>query len=506
MLYAHKDKLQSHLFSPTHLRFTIDFENHYDAATHKKAEMAARVVTREWERNDIDTTFGAGVGEALTYGACLQKLLVKKGSPLALDSRLVQPWQFWVYNEGVNGLDHQEACGETLYLNKHEVWRRIAHLPNAADLYKRILAHSTKDGGDQPSSFIHQVLSTAILDTSLQNATQPMPGGIVQLSNDPSSAMLGPQVGVDLIPMHELWVKDDDLNDWITVQIIEPDILVAPLFKRVNLFCPDTLPYELIQPNHVPGYFFGRSELVDLMVLQGLLSTHLDDIKRLMGVQFDKLLAFPGYDGITDELYSQFRSNGYVGLPQGASVTDLTPKMPEQALPFIGEILGLMDKVSGFDNILAGRGEPGVRAGNHADTLMRTASPRLRDRALIVERQCASLGDKTLAVMEAKDGRAYFPTESIKEEDAFLLENLPDDRRITVDSHSSSPIYEEDHQQLVAFLLKAGVIDGASALEMLQVPNQDVLIKKFEQAQQAKAAFLQAHPELAEQHGKKKAA
>jgi hypothetical protein len=508
LLYAHIDKLQSHLFSPTDLRFTVDYENHYQKDMLEKAEMTARIITREWERRSIDTVFAQGVKEALSYGACLAKLGLssdpEKGA-VNLSARLVMPWQAGVYNESMNGIEDQEAIVETVFLTQYEVWRRIAHLPDAEKLYRRIMAQGEKGGGaGVPNTFMHAVLSTAVLDTSLQNATQPTPGGIVQLTNDPNFATLGPEVQANLIPMHELWVKDDARGDWTTIQIIEPDILVAPLYKRTNLFCPDTLPYVLIQPNEVAGYTWGRSEIVDLMMLQQLLSTTMDDIKRLMGQQFDKLLAFPGYDGMTDELYGQFRSQGYIGMPQGASVTDLTPQLPTASLEYVALIKKSMEEVSGFSSILSGQGESGVRAGNHADTLMRTASPRLRDRSLLVERQCAVLADASLAALEAKDARMYWTDPDKKDETGFLLSQLPEDRRVSVDSHSSSPIYQVDHQNLVAWAVKAGIIGPEDAIEDLNFPNKDVKLKRLKERQAAEAQLIREHPELLAQHGKGK--
>lgn len=498
MLYAHLDRLQSHLFSPSELRFVIDFENHYPKKILAQGEMAARVLSREWERKNIDTLFADGVKQSLAYGACFLKLLISEfGGKVSVNARLVMPWTMGVDNEGLNSLDDQEAILETVYLSKHEAWRRIRGLPNAEKLYRRILAQADKgEGTGVPTSFMHQVLSTKILDVSLANATRPQPGGIVQLSNDPNVATIGPEVAAELIPMHELWVKDDDRGDWTTIQIIEPDILVAPLFKRTNLFCPGTLPYTLLQGNVVPGYIWGRSDITDLMELQSLLTTTLDDIKRIMGVQFDKLLAFPGYDGMTDELYAQFRSAGYASLPQGASVSDLTPQLPAQSLEYVSMIERLMEKISGFANILSGQGEEGVRAGVHADTLMRTASPRLRDRALLYERQCAEAGDGTLAALQAKDARAYWTDPDTGADSEFLLSQLPEDGRVAVDSHSSSPIYHQDHQNQIGFGIKAGFIGGDSAIEMMNFPNKDLLITRWREMQQQKAELIKEHPEL----------
>lgn len=507
LLSAHLERLQSHIFSPTDLTFTMDFENHYDMTRLKQAEVAARTLTREWERRNIDTTFAKGVKESLKYGASIPKLLLHpvvadEGPQYSMSCRLVAPWNFGVYNESENELDDQEAVCETVYQSKSAVWRRIAHLPNAQDLYKRIISNSNKDqgAGSQPTA-MHQVLSTAILPINLQNATTPQPGGIVQLSSDPNYATLGPTIGTDLIPMHELWAKDDNTGDYTTIQLIEPNIIVAPRMKYSNLFCPETLPYGLIQPNAVAGYFWGQSEIKDLMMLQNLFNDTLDDTQRLYKAQFDKILGFVGMEGLTDETYDQMRAGGYVGLPQGADIKDVTPKLPEQCLAYIQLIEQIFDRVAGFPNILAGQGEKGVRAGNHADTLLRTASPRLRNMALNVERQAATFADKSFAAMQAKDARVWWIGDKSEEGTDFLLEQIPDDRRVCVDSHSSSPIYMEDHQQLIAFGLKSEIVGPEYAIDHLPFPEKDKakneLRQREEQKQALVAKLIQADPQHA---------
>jgi hypothetical protein len=497
VLWSHLQRTASHLMSPSELRFQIDFEQHYPKDIQDKGAMAARALSREWERKNIDILFGRGVFEALSYGACILKSLSKEnGGKHDVGARLVQPWAFAVYNEGVNALSDQEAVMETVYLSKPEVWRRVRNLPDAEKLFRRIIASSTKEAGvGIPTSFMHQVLSTAVLDVSLQNATRPQPGGVVQLTNDPNFATLGPTVAAELFPMHEVWLKDDERHDdWTTVQICEPDILIAPLYKHCNLFAPDTLPYGLIQPNEVTDYFWGRSEITDLMMLQEWLTTHLDDIKRIVGNQADGFYAFPGMDGLLDEEYVKRRSSGFMSMPPGSSAVDLTPKLPPEFVPLIKEILWMMDRVSGFANILSGEGEPGVRAGVHADTLKRMASPHLRDRSLLVERQCAERGDATLAAMEAKDAKVYWANAETKEEGEFLLNSLPDDRRVSVDSHSSSPIYHDDNANLISFGVKAGFITGESAIEDLPFQHKDKLIQRLKEKEKQQQALLESLP------------
>lgn len=508
LIYSHIDRLAAHLFSPSELRFSIDYENIYPKEWLEKGAVTARVVSREWERKNIDMLFGHGVKEALAYASCILKQLAGKdaeGNFVFRGARLIMPWSFGVYNEGVNDLGDQEAFCETVWLTRPEVWRRVRNLPNAEAMFKRIMGNAKKDdGAGIPNSFMHQVLSTAVLNTTGQGTTQP--GGIVQLSSDAGSAQLGPEVAAELFPMNELWVRDDSRgDDYTTIQIIEPDILIAPLFKHTNLFVPETQPYTLIQPNYEPGYFWGRSEIVDLQMLQSWLTEHLDDIKKLMGQQIDKIIAFPGYDGITEELYAQFRAQGFMGLPSGASVEDLTPKIPDQAIPLVAEIIALMERVSGFPPIMSGQGEPGVRAGVHADTLMKTGSPRLRDRSLLVERQCASAADTTLACLEAKDAKAYW-LQPGKEETEFLLSQLPEDRRIVVDAHSASPIFHDDHMQLLAFGLKAGIVTGESFIEDSPLSHKDKLLTRLRQKQENELRMIQEHPDLIQGGPKKRQA
>jgi hypothetical protein len=195
-----------------------------------------------------------------------------------------------------------------------------------------------------------------------------------------------------------------------------------------------------------------------------------------------------------DEEYVKRRSSGFMSMPPGSSAVDLTPKLPPEFVPLIKEILWMMDRVSGFANILSGEGEPGVRAGVHADTLKRMASPHLRDRSLLVERQCAERGDATLAAMEAKDAKVYWANAETKKEGEFLLNSLPDDRRVSVDSHSSSPIYHDDNANLISFGVKAGFITGESAIEDLPFQHKDKLIQRLKEKEKQQQALLESLP------------
>lgn len=489
-MYHHLARMSSYLYSPNDLRFNIDFTHHYDKSTLDQAAIASKVLTRAFEQRDIDIQFGQGVFIGLQHGACIPKLMDGKGG---ITCKLVMPWQFSVYREDKTDFNEQEAVCETNYITPFELWRRISHLPNAPDLFRRATAYAKRSRGqDDDMTFFHQVLiagTPPVVQTDPPYTTQP--GGLVNVTADLTGAMLAPDVQDELICVHELWVWDDEgaggEGDYTTIQMAEPDILIAPRYRRKNYFVPEYLPYGLIRPNWLPDNFWGRSEITDLMKLQHLLRDRLEDIKKMMSLQYDRLFYFSGNSGMTDEMYDAMREAGFFAGEAGSDVKDITPQLPKEWAQDVQEILTFMDEVSGFANILSGQGEPGVRAGNHAETLLRTASPRLRDRALLVERQCADFADKAFHLLAAKEAKAYWP----KDGQEFLLSQIPEDMRITVDSHSSSPIYEQDHKEIAAFLAKLQVIDGESLLDLLPVPMRDILKARYQEMQQMKKAEME---------------
>jgi hypothetical protein len=497
-------QVAAHIFSPVELKFAMDFERPYPKETYNRAAEVAKQVTRTWDRNGTDNTFGRGVFESLKYGAAFMKQWVTFDAdqmPVYHD-KLVMPWNFGVYREDRVQLDEQPILIETSTLTLPEVWQRIWRFPSAEKLFKKIQSHTAPgEAGQEPNSFFHQVLSTSQLNTGVQGMTSPVPGGIVQLNSDPNYALMGPVIAPDVVQMHELWVQDED--DYTTIQMIEPDIIITPLtignvvMKKQNLLAKGSRlqPYRIIQPNEVTDWIWGRSELTDIIEPQQLLGQWCEDAKRLIGVEIDKFLGFIGETGMTDELYAQARMAGYVNMAQGSSISDLTPHMPGELLPTMKWLIEMINVIRGFPPIMQGQGEPGVRAGSHANTLMKTASPTLRDRALLTERQCAACADLTATLKELKDESFYWtkadnPTQDI-EQTKFLISDLPSDWRITVDSHSSSPIFSDENTQLVFAAQAKGIVDGAYVIDNTPLPNRESAKQSFRDMQAAKQKQMQ---------------
>lgn len=516
LMYHHLNRTSSHLFSPIQLQFVIDFEREYPKNVLERGASVGRVLTRDWERNSTDMCFGQGVFEALKYGACILKQWVEEETEdhvPVFRKKLVMPWQFAVYQEDSNDLNLQNAMVETSYLSLPQVWQRINRLPDAAKLLQRIKANSTRgQAPDDPSNFLNHILSTNQINTSGTIASSPIPGGVANFAGSNNFPLMGANVDVELVKHHEIWVKGEE--DYVTIQLIEPDIFIMPYFhgnvvtRKTNALIPGKVnsmlhPYTLIQPSQVSGYFWGRSDLYDLIEPQFQISQTMNDTRRLFGVQVDKFIGLKGVDGLTDEIYDEMRSAGYLNLGEQGQATDLTPQFPAQTFEYIKVLLESFNLVGGFPPVMQGQGEAGVRAGVHADTLMKTGSPRLRHMSLQVERNCAEAADKTLSLKEAKDPSRYWvkgDTLDDIEKTSFLLTDLPEDRRVSVDSHSSSPIFADDHMQLVGFLAKVGWIGPEDAFNMLPLPNKELLISHYKERQKNKQEVMQKmlaeHPEI----------
>ena len=114
--------------------------------------------------------------------------------------------------------------------------------------------------------------------------------------------------------------------------------------------------------------------------------------------------------------------------------------------------------------------------------------------------------DLTLLLMEAKDERHYWTdgtSPQTIEETKFLLIDLPDDWRVTVDSHSSSPIFANENEQLIFASHKEGIVDDEYVLENIQqYPNKEAAIAAAKERKANKARqmqqLLQEFPEVGE--------
>jgi hypothetical protein len=116
----------------------------------------------------------------------------------------------------------------------------------------------------------------------------------------------------------------------------------------------------------------------------------------------------------------------------------------------------------------------------------------MRDRALLVERQSVEFGEYSMKLMQAKEAEIM----TTEEKQEFILAQLPTNYRTTIDSHTSSPAFQEDTRNLAIGLRKLGVIDDESTIMMVHPPHEDTLVLKARAKAKAQAQLVAQHPEL----------
>jgi len=246
--------------------------------------------------------------------------------------------------------------------------------------------------------------------------------------------------------------------------------------------------YIHICPNRLHNYFYGWSEVTNLIKLQDWLSERLREIRRIMTLQADPPRAFSGFGGINDEKMAAFNSPGaYIGEPTpNAKIENLAPELPQGLFDEIYAIQGFYNDISGLSDILQGRGESGVRSKAQTDTLAKLGSARIKQRAQAVEKSLEDVGLLIVRLMQKKDDYRY-----TLDGKAFTAEQFTDDFQVHVDAHSASPVFVDDHKQIALALLKMGAIDKVSALELVKPPKLDLLKQRLKKNEEAKAAQMQ---------------
>jgi hypothetical protein len=507
--YPHIDRLNSMLFSPADVRFDIEFDETEDEDIHAMGRAAKRHLNREWHRCGLDIEFSTCVNLSLVKGCTLLKQV---WGHRGLEGWPVPPEFFGVLREDISDLDRQEAFVHSTYLTKSAFKRLVVDHPEKAELLRAVenLHMTAKDSDELEDGYIHQILmggTTPVATTGGSTGSGTV--GVVGIPQP----VLDPKVAKELVRIDELWVMDDERQDYTTIRMIRPDIVIEGKIKRRNLCgLTDTLgkeagmkghqPFTKVCANEVDGYFWGQSEIAQIYRLQDRLNTQMRNLARLEARQADPGGTGTGFSGLTLEKWKQRkRPGGFIAEENpNAKLTLDEVKVPEELYKAIETTIQQMDDVGGFMPIIQGQGEAGVRAGVHASTLQRNASGRQRDRALLVERQCVEAGDFSLKMLQAKDAEVFDSSKKTK----FLLSQLPDDARVSVDSHTSSPAFQEDSQKLAFALQRAGAIDGEDLIMLTHPPHEDTLLMRAKARSAAQAKMLAEHPEmLGKQTGRK---
>jgi len=372
--------------------------------------------------------------------------------------------------------DRQEAIVQTYYITKSELYARLYSHPNRDKIVKRVSA--TQHERTEVSNGVEKIILSASNPTMYGNVNLDLSG-----MNRYKAV-----VAEETVEMTELWVWNDDTNDYQVVTRAEPDIIIYDR-PGESVFLKGELPFVQICPNPQYDYFWGTSEVARLIYLQQLRTKRMSEILDLLSKQVSPPTALIGFTGILDEKnFALNRAGGLLATDMpNAKVEKLAPTIPPDLFKEIGEIDAMFEEASGISSILQGKGESGVRSTGHASQLARLGSSRAKKRALVIEDSLEKLATLYLKCMQTYDNTHFKDVKGTP----FIAEQFTKDFVVKVDAHSNSPIFMEDLRQLAFNLFKAQVIDKESLLDLLEPPMKQLLkdrLKVMEEKAAQKAA------------------
>lgn len=484
------DKLAGFLMQPTDVRFQLVYDSGEDEGVLERSQLVSEKLTTDFRQTDADITFAEAVVWSMVNGCQLVKVL-PDGDSGTFKVAHVHPQNFGVLSETTLSLDEQEAVCHVSFPTMSKLRTMLQDHPRYSEIMAQIEEESKRDRADEEPTYFHQMVVGGLQPLGDVGDSPSSAAGIVNVF--PVPAPWKPNRRFAPTVKHcEVWLKDRDRHeDWTTIQVIYPDIIIEGEQTRRNLSrVPGKLPFVKVQPQATPGYFWGRTIIADVQMLQDMLNKRLRDIKIMWDRNVNAPQVFSGFTSITEEQYYKIiNEGGFLNDPNpNAKAQKLLDPPPENYLEELEFIFKLFDEASGFSPIMSGQGEPGVRAGIHAQTLVRTSSPRLIDQAARIERQLADCGWLALRIMQAMDALIYTTPDTQQD---FLLSQLPGNYQVQVDSHSASPAFAEDNRQLAIALARAGAADAEDLIHMLHPPGAELLLARLKQRQKAQAAQAQ---------------
>lgn len=507
--FASVDDLESLLFSPVSLRFHIGDPDNPNVVNEAKGRAAAARLRKHARTSETDTMISAAVLLGLVKGKGFIKQLWKRGEFAPI---LVEPEDMGVLRENHTQLDEDmEAFAHKTLITPYQFERLIwphseAKKTEFRKRAKKYYRESEGGLGDTQRSAMSVVVGGLypLQPAGVPSATR----GIVDWMSQPKPS-LAPEVAQTLMELNELWVWNDELEDWTTFQQIGAELLIEPTDQFRNLIAYDEAthqsaavlkgvhPFREFCTNPVPNYFWGRSELSHLVGLQEAINARIAGTNKLLRKQEDPTRKFIGSTSVNQNTLSKYnRPGGYFvdGNPNAKVETD-TITIPQDLWGSLHEYERMFDDIMGLPPIARGKGEAGVRSASHANTLVRQFSPRFKDRALLTERNVEALGGLMLDLAKAHDARkmtAWVAKEAAGVEARemsplevppakglvpvpFAFADLPEEASLTIDSHSASPAFAEEAKQLDFNLVKIGAMSPSQLVERVDVTDPDTL-------------------------------
>jgi hypothetical protein len=492
------ETLQSFIYSPEGVRFSIRLGVSADATAVHQARPMARELTEQWKLSKTHLRAQLAARWSLVFGCMIMKVQWRRG---IARTYLVEPHQFGVLREDIVDLEDQEAFCMCYTTTRTQLESDLEDNPRKHSILARI---GTAPGGD--SSF-----GGGLSRLLLANPVGGVQGSVAQSGGTAGGTFAGglggrpgqgtnysyaPRVEADLIDMCDLYVFNDETMDYQVVTMASPEVVIYDREQRF-VAVPGIPQFAVIRAeNNLYDYFWGDSFVARLAWLQEWLMEEAGNVRLVQGKQADPPMSMTGMGGIQEEkLLAMRRRGGIISSPMPNAKVDVhAPKLPENIFAVMERVEQWFDAVAGIGHILQGKGESGVRSKGQADLMARLGSSRPKQRATAIEESIEDVATIMLRNIQQESEQRFQAEIPGKDETlTFTAEQFTTDFEVKVDAHSSSPIFVEDAKHDAETLLEAHAIDRETFLEMYDPPNvQDlkerlkVIEKKEAEAQQAK--------------------
>ena len=539
--FAYIENVASYLYSPVELRCMLNLPRRFaNAVNLAKCSTGADELNERIRSTGLDTKIESANVWALVKGKTFIKNLWADDD---FDPYVVQPEYVGVLREDRECLDYKiQAFVHKSFLTTAEFEDRIAGHPKEAELLrkaKRYLKPSKDTDRPDQDNLMRQVIIGGLTPFQMagQSTQQNTSRGMVEWLNGPHPAF-SPETMQDIICIDEAWIWDSERDDWTVIQMFGDDAVIEGEIQHRNIFAEAALqmqktsgwkdnplqgchPFTEFCVNPIADYFWGDSECRLVALLQKSLNNRINGINQLLRRQEKPPWTFSGSTSVNQNAFAKLtKPNGYLADSNpNFKAQEHAPTIPQGLYESKADMEADFDKMGSFAPVMQGRGESGVRAQGHAETLVRTGSPRFKDRALAAERSVEALGGLGLAMLQAyvPDKFTAWVAPGVKSPEIapehsdiledppapgmqpvqFQLHHLPAAARVRVDSHSSSPAFSHEAKQLNFDLFKAGAETPEQLTERVHPAGEGEIIAGIEKRGIEQAQFLAQHPEEA---------
>jgi hypothetical protein len=530
------------LYSPAGLRFAINYFGYASPADRAKARAAASGLHQHVVENDIDDHISDVVLWSLIKGKVISQMVWSRAG---FEPYLIQPESFAVYEENKSSLERQQAFVHTTFETRSRFRQMISGLSTRrqAEIMKKVNALQVRPSDrEDGNSTLKQIIVGGLYPyqaAGMSPATNVSGGTITHLFS-PQPTMQA-DVVASMVPIDELWVWNNDQDDWATITMVGDEIIFGG-DQLFNAFAHDILTMPGIPDDNNPlrgkhgfveycpmpldGFFWGISYCYLVALLQKSINKRVDGINIMLRREEDPPRVFKGSTSINQNAYAKLNKPGgyFADSSPNASVQDLAKEIPPDLWKSFHELNSMFDVISGFPPIMQGQGEGSVRSQGQSDTLLRTGAARHLDAALKIERSVERTGSICFDMLRAKDNTILTAwcmpgvktIQSDVEPDptmeppvegmvpiSFQFKHINPQAKVSVDAHSASPAFRHEVRELAFGLAKIGAATPERVVEMTHPPMEDVLVEDAERKQIEQAALIKAHPELLEKGHKK---